>query len=504
VATPSATPTPIPLTITASDKFIYYGDGWPRNCSKGAGICPIYAPPLPSGTSLSKPPTCGEPASTTQPYPVVGVYATTCQDASDPRYSPISYMTGKLTVRQARLQCEAESYTITYGEGVPAIGWSCTGWQNGDGPTSLNPGPTCMSSAGSTGAVLSVGKYTATCSGAVDSNYAIHYLAGSLTVVPATWVKVTAKVGHGPSARGGSAMAYDIHDGYSILFGGRGCGSNGPCGDTWVFRSGKWHRLKNKNSPSPRVQPSMAYDSQGGYALLFGGNTRGAGNGGPAYGDSWIFRSGGWTRVKTSASPPARTAAMMAYDPSAQEVILFGGYRKGAVLNDTWGFKGGHWTKLHPATTPQARAGGSMTYDAADGLLILFGGTTGYTSKASALADTWTFSNGNWTQVMPASSPDTLYAFAFSYDPSLAGTILVGGRDPAVCQNVTHDMWEFQGGNWSNLSRSHSPSNHSGSAIDFDVAAGKLLLFGGGHGSCTGSGHNSSDTWELSTSQPTS
>jgi len=327
-------------------------------------------------------------------------------------------------------------------------------------------------------------------------------LVGTPTPSQASWKNVGAKAGSGPPARSGAGMAYDARDGYSVLFGGGGCQANKPCSDTWSFKGGKWRDLKPARAPSPRVQPSMVYDPADGYVLLFGGSTTaGAGKAGTTYGDTWMFRGEKWTALKTSPIPPARTAGAMAYNPSTKSVILFGGYRNGRYLNDTWAFTGGRWTQLHPAVSPVGRAGASMVYDAADGYLVLFGGTRNYASSSGGLAETWRFLNGNWTELHPASSPDTLYGSGFVYDPSLAGAVLFGGWDPSSrnggCGGVQGTTWEFKGGAWTELGLTLSPSARSGPAVDFDASADKLLLFGGASGNCTVPGGSDRDTWEL-------
>ena len=66
-----------------------------------------------------------------------------------------------------------------------------TGLQNGESTTVLGAGLTCSTAAT---ASSSVGTYATTCSGAVDPNYAITYVAGTTTVIPAP-LTITASSG---------------------------------------------------------------------------------------------------------------------------------------------------------------------------------------------------------------------------------------------------------------------------------------------------------------------
>jgi hypothetical protein len=70
---------------------------------------------------------------------------------------------------------------MTYGGTVPTITASYSGFANGDTSASLTTQPTCSTTATSTSPV---GSYPSSCKGAVDTNYAISYVNGTVTVVP--------------------------------------------------------------------------------------------------------------------------------------------------------------------------------------------------------------------------------------------------------------------------------------------------------------------------------
>jgi hypothetical protein len=72
--------------------------------------------------------------------------------------------------------------TMHYGDPVPALAPSYSGFVNGDTPASLTTQPTCTTTATSSSPV---GTYPVTCSGAVDPNYTFTYVPGSLSVGPA-------------------------------------------------------------------------------------------------------------------------------------------------------------------------------------------------------------------------------------------------------------------------------------------------------------------------------
>ncbi len=111
----------------------------------------------------------------------VGTYPSSCSGAVDPNYT-ITYVPGAVVVGSAALVITASSGSMTYGGSVPAITPSYSGFVNGDTAASLTTQPTCSTTAT---AASPVGSYPSSCTGAVDPNYTISYVDGTVTVGPA-------------------------------------------------------------------------------------------------------------------------------------------------------------------------------------------------------------------------------------------------------------------------------------------------------------------------------
>ena len=95
-----------------------------------------------------------------------------------------STASGTLVVNGAPLTITASSGTMTYGGPVPAITPSFSAFVLGQSAaTALTTQPTCTTTATSASSVAS---YPSTCSGAVAPNYAITYVAGTVTVTKAS------------------------------------------------------------------------------------------------------------------------------------------------------------------------------------------------------------------------------------------------------------------------------------------------------------------------------
>ena len=122
--------------------------------------------------------TCSTTATSSSP---VGTYTTSCSGAVDSNYA-ITYVNGTTTVIPAPLTITASSGTMTYGGAVPAITPIVSGLQNGENVSVLGAGLICTTTASPT---APVDTYPTSCSGAVDANYTISYVSGTIVITPA-------------------------------------------------------------------------------------------------------------------------------------------------------------------------------------------------------------------------------------------------------------------------------------------------------------------------------
>ena len=109
----------------------------------------------------------------------MGAYPSTCSGAVNANYA-ITYVAGTVTIGGVPLTITASSANVAYGSPVPAITPTVVGLVNGDQVSSLGP-LTCSTTAAQGSAA---GTYPSNCSGAVNANYAITYVAGAVTIAP--------------------------------------------------------------------------------------------------------------------------------------------------------------------------------------------------------------------------------------------------------------------------------------------------------------------------------
>ena len=157
------------LTITASNASMTYGGTVPT-------ITPSYSGFVNGDTSasLTAQPIC---STTATPHSPAGSYPSSCSGAVDGDYT-ISYVNGTVTDSVAVLTITASNASMTYGGTVPTITPSYSGFVNGDTSASLTAQPICSTTATSHSVA---GSYPSTCAGAVDSNYTISYVNGTVT-----------------------------------------------------------------------------------------------------------------------------------------------------------------------------------------------------------------------------------------------------------------------------------------------------------------------------------
>ena len=296
------------------------------------------------------------------------------------------------------------------------------------------------------------------------------------------WSKQPAS-GPTPAARDSVALTYDAADSYVVLFGGINISSSAYYNDTWTYAGGTWTQLSTPHAPSPRRGATMTFDVGDGYVVLFGGIAPG----GQFLNDTWMFLAGNWTDLTgtTTKTPAARAGGGLVYDANDSYVLMFGGCTSLGCysrLNDTWTFKAGTWKELRIPHAPAPRGtDGSMIWYPPDHAALLFGGSSDPAHHAN---DTWEYSGGTWTQLLPSSSPENRSDDWFVFDPDTGYAVLFGGEVDVGGVNgpAGNDTWVFQGGSWYNQTMNDSagpPAIQFLGGGTWDATDGYGLLVGG-------------------------
>ncbi len=283
-----------------------------------------------------------------------------------------------------------------------------------------------------------------------------------------------------PGGRYSPAMTYDPAIQATLMFGGN---RGGALQDTWSWDGTTWAQQSPTAQPSPRYHSAMVDDPLRRQVVLYGGYT-----GSSSLGDTWVWDGGSrsWTQ-RTVSGPGARHGHSMVFDARRGKAVLVGGERNpapGVSLSDVWEWDGSAWTKAHD-TVPTGRWACRMAYEPSTDQVMLFGGAVN-TTNSVPLGDTWLWNGTTWREAPVTTSPPARAYHGLAHDPVRRRTVLFGGWNP----NNLGDTWEWNGLAWQQLQPvAPRPSARHAHAMTFHAGINKVVLFGG----YTGAANN--ETW---------
>ena|GEM_PF-1533646 len=235
-----------------------------------------------------------------------------------------------------------------------------------------------------------------------------------------------------------------------VLFGG--LSGTTRLGDTWVWDGATWTRLSaggEAGVPTPRFGAAFAFDPVAEAAVLFGGT----GSGSTLLGDTWEFKNNAWSVRTGGTPPPPMSHPRMAFDPALKRtgisgeggLVLFGGQpASGGPSNRTWTRLGGEWREA-VVVGPDARSSHTMISIGSTQMgsaVALFGGVG---ASGSLLADTWTWSEGVWTQI--ALLPTPRDGTTLATDPDRGRVLMFGGAESTGAA-TDRSIYEWTGAAW--------------------------------------------------------
>jgi hypothetical protein len=121
----------------------------------------------------------------------------------------------------------------------------------------------------------------------------------------------------------------------------------------WTFDGSGWAKLTPTGAtPGQRYAAQTVIDPHTNHLLLFGGlrddqtpavpPSKTPGERQSFADDMWEWDGATWKQIAPANLPPQRENARMAYDPTRDNIVMFGGYN-GAFLSDTWTWNGSTW-----------------------------------------------------------------------------------------------------------------------------------------------------------------
>lgn len=271
-----------------------------------------------------------------------------------------------------------------------------------------------------------------------------------------SWTQALPKSNPGP--RSAHAMTFDTVRGEILLWGGSNSDNS-----LWAWNGNDW-QLRSTDGPPARTKSSFVHDPLTGHSYVLGGRLLDL---------SYSTTMSAWdgTSWLASESLPGDLAQFeAAFHTEANQLIAFGGVtdpnmsiRWVPIHRSTLRFDGETWNSIG-ASIPGPRSDAVMAYDPSRNTTVLYGGTLNF-----RIDDTWEFDGLNWRQVFVPGPGLDEYA-VMTFDPSRE-KIVAFGSNPTQNREQT---WTWDGSQW-DLVTPEGP-NRTPLAILFDPVREQLLL----------------------------
>lgn len=218
-----------------------------------------------------------------------------------------------------------------------------------------------------------------------------------------------------------------------------------------------------------RYDFATAYDSARNEIVLFGGWDRGADGRTRGYRpETYTFDGTEWTKEEPNTFVAARYDASMVYDPVRQQVVMFGGTRADNVkLNETLVWNGTDWALLTPATSPSPRSDHQMVWDPVGQRVLLFGGNDG----ANWLEDLWAWNGTTWTQVATNNTPET------NFTNQQHGMMVwdTAGQRLVYYHESNRKTYAFSNSTWTEVASATTPNIGAEARMVYDEGRNEIL-----------------------------
>src|SRR5207245_9972976 len=188
-----------------------------------------------------------------------------------------------------------------------------------------------------------------------------------------------------PAPRSGMGLSYDAGRHALVTFGGVVAANPSfrSSSETWTLSGGCWRLQQLTTSPPARDHPVMAYDSVRKVTVLYGGGQSSPGQPVSFLADTWIWDGQAWSQAAVGSSPNLFASAG-AFDLAHGVLVVFGVAPGG--MAQTWIWDGTRWTRGSPPSSPAARSDAMMGYDPTSQEVLLFGG---FSQATGMCGDTW-------------------------------------------------------------------------------------------------------------------
>jgi N-acetylneuraminic acid mutarotase len=195
-----------------------------------------------------------------------------------------------------------------------------------------------------------------------------------------------------------------------------------------------------------------------------------------------------------TTSPPDGTNGAMTPTGRDHELVLFGGVNNNGPVGETWVYdvNSDAWADVSNDTGPSARADHAMVYVPTIDKVVLFGGTAGFggcdsnpTCHDRILGDLWMWDpdTHGWEEVSTNDGPQARRGTAIVYDNASDRLILFGGEEAIsdTDNQYLNDTWTLDPATmeWTEMGTARAPSPRARHGMLYDPTGDRTLVFGG-------------------------
>lgn len=252
--------------------------------------------------------------------------------------------------------------------------------------------------------------------------------------------------------------------------------------ETWFYNvsSNQWMRAYPQERPFPQDRHVMAYSPESKKVLLVSGDN-GVGSQSADLVQTWIFNltSKEWTELDNlSSAPPYRRESAMAYVPSWNSALMYGGKQKTSILDDMWqfNFTTERWNQVNYSGAPGWRSGHSMAYSSGDNAVYMFGGRVTDLNKTLKL----NLTSLTWSDVPTNSSAIARMGTSMIYDAAKNRLIIFGGEEYVEDNdNNQTKLLNLSSGQWGYIESPQDLTPRAWQSLAYDSVTNTAILFGG-------------------------
>jgi hypothetical protein len=287
-----------------------------------------------------------------------------------------------------------------------------------------------------------------------------------------------------PSARGYHQMAYDSESGLVILYGGQTGNffqdSDQLSHETWLYKpeANKWKQVLPEGTPDGSSGGDMTYNSRADRTIL------------SVITDDWSILQTWAYDVKTNTwvqlqdGPYPMVGQRIVYDAESDRIIMFGGFElaKYKFVDETWAydFNEDEWINMNPRIHPEPRNYHDMAYDSKADRVVLWGGDLNGSANKNAVW-TYDYNTNTWEELNSkyANSPGLRDYMNLEYDEMADKFIMYGGYSYGNNETWSYDL---NTNTWQLMQPVNNPGVISRYTMVYVKDTNETILFGGQDG----------------------